>query len=538
MSKLFSIYLSFLLTICIILVGCSSTSSTTLVATSPAITSKPPTTQLSVTETTTKPKSGGTLTMLLVGEPFSLYPPTMTGQVDGQTSNVCLETLFIYDNHFNLVPLLATGWMADTAAKTITITLRKGVKFQDGSDFNANVCKWNLDQYRMGNRPELKQVSSVDVIDTYTVRLNLATFDNTIVTNLSNSSDAGRMISRQSFDANGGKDWAAQNPVGTGPFQFVSWKKSIGITWKRFDNYWGGKPYLDVIQMKQYADPTVILMDFQAGNLDLNNGLTPLDAINMKKSPEKYTVVVTPYGLVIALAGYAADPASPFSKLAVRQAMSYAIDVKTWATSLGLGFWQIQNSWALPGTATYNNEIQGYPYNPDKAKALLTSAGYTLPLKTTLNFFSTSQTSIDSATVIQSYLNAGGFDVTLNPLQKPAFVDIASNGKGWSGILQEQGFISPDPLVKYAGSMGGQEFKGMYLPQELTDAYHEAVIAPDQNTKETLTKRFLSLATDKYCIATYFALQSTLVSKSIVVKDDLYGQYPFNYLSPMTWVNR
>ena len=126
------------------------------------------------------------------------------------------------------MPLLATDWKADATAKTITITLRKGVKFQDGSDFNATVCKWNLDQYRASAKGELKKVTSVDVVDDSTVRLNLSTFDNTIVTNLANCSDAGRMISEQSFNANGGKDWAAKNPVGTGPFQFVSWTKSVG----------------------------------------------------------------------------------------------------------------------------------------------------------------------------------------------------------------------------------------------------------------------------------------------------------------------
>ena len=111
----------------------------------------------------------------------------MTGQTDGQTSSVCLETLFRFDANGNMVPLLATDWKANPAAKTITVTLRKGVKFHDGTDFNASACKWNLDQYRGGGRPELKKVVSVDIVDEYTIRLNLSEFDNTIITSLGNT---------------------------------------------------------------------------------------------------------------------------------------------------------------------------------------------------------------------------------------------------------------------------------------------------------------------------------------------------------------
>jgi len=550
MKKL-SIPLIMLLVISFVLVGCGTastpagTTSTTSPPTSSQVaTASPIQTPASSTVTTTspaasaKPKSGGTLNMLIVGDPSTFYPPEMTGQTDGQTSSVCLETLFRFDKQYNLIPLLATDWKADVNAKIITITLRKGVKFHDGSEFNAEVAKWNLDQYRAGTRPELKKVSSIDVVDDYTIKITLTQFDNTIVYNLSNGSDAGRMISKQSFIANGGKDWAAKHPVGTGPFEFVSATKDVGVTWKRFDGYWGGKPYLDGIQMKRYADSNVALMDFKAGNLDIVGTVAPKDAKSLEQQKDKFKIVVPPYGQVPALAGFAIDPSSPFSKLEVRQAISYAVDVNTWVNSFGLGYWKIQNSWAVPGTVFYNNDIVGYPYNPDKAKQLLASAGYTSPLKTILNFYNTGQNVVDENTALQSYLNAAGFDVTLNPLQRPAFADMASNGKGWNGIVRQQGYSSPDPLIKYAGVMAGQEFKGTYLTQELVDAYNAALAAPDLATKTTLTKKFLSLAVDKYCIATYLAVQASPIGKSTIIHDDLYGEDPFGYLSPMTWLSR
>jgi len=294
-------------------VATSTTAPSTTSAPTATTTTKPSTTTTAAPSPSSTAKVGGTLQMVIAGDPSSYYPAKMTGQTDGQTTSVCLETLFRFDRQYNLVPFLATAWKADAAAKTITLTLRQGVKFHDGSDFNAEVCKWNLDKYRAGTRPELKKVTSIDVVDAYTIKLNLSDFDNTIVTNLGNASDAGRMISKAAFEKNGGEDWSAKNPVGTGPFQFVSSTKDVSVVWKRFDGYWAGKPNLDGIVMKRYADSNVALMDFKAGNLDILGTTAPRDAQDLQKETKKYKIVVPPYGQVPALAGYATDPASPFS---------------------------------------------------------------------------------------------------------------------------------------------------------------------------------------------------------------------------------
>jgi peptide/nickel transport system substrate-binding protein len=482
----------------------------------------------------TTPKYGGIIKIYIL-EPYSLgYPATMTGQTDGQSSSVCLETLFRFDANGNLVPLLATDWKADPSAKTLTLTLRKGVKFHDGTDFNAAVCKWNLEEFKAGKRPDLKRVQSIDVVDDHTVRLNLSVFDNTIVSSLANGSDAGRMISQAAFAAHG-KAWCEQNPVGTGPFQFVSREKDVGIRWKRFDGYWGGKPYLDGIEMVRIADPMVAVMAFKSGALDLFNP-DPRDGRALV-AEGKFNYAVTVEGQVPAIAGYAKDPNSPFADLRVRQAIAYAIDVKTICESFGLGYWTVQNQWAVPGSWGYNPNVVGYPYNPAKAKELLTAAGYPNGFKTTLSFYSTTQMLTDECTAIQRYLKDINIDCSLNPLQRPAFADMASLGKGWNGLVRMQGFSSPDPLLKYAGVASGQEFAGVYLPQEFQDVYARAVSAPDFASKQKLVHQLMKLATDKYCIAAHLYVQGQVLVKSKRVQDDLYGNLPYRYLSPKTWVS-
>jgi peptide/nickel transport system substrate-binding protein len=524
-KKLVFSVLILVLVVSLILFGTSCGEKTT--TTSPSATTP--------TSTGVTPKSGGTLKIYSL-EPRSLgYPATMTGQTDGQTSSMALETLFRLDEKGNIVPLLATGYTSDPATKTITITLRKNVKFHDGSDFNAAVAKWNLEEFQSGARPDLKNVASVDVIDDYTIKLNLKNFDNTIMIYLATASDAGRMISKQSYDANGGKDWCIKNPIGTGPFKFVSWTPDVAIKWTRNDNYWGGKPYLDGVDHIRIADPTTGLMSFKSGGLDIYNP-DPVDAKPMI-AEGKWNYVITPEGQVPALAGYAKDPSSPWSKLEVRQAMAYAVDNKALAATFGLDFWQVQNQWAVPGSWGYNPNVVGYPFNPTKAKELLAKAGYSDGFDTTLNFYSTNQAIIDECTAIQKMLKDVGINAELAPLQRPAFADMASNMKGWSGIVRMQGFSSFDPLVKYAGVAAGQEFAGVYLPQEFVDKYNEATQAPEQTMKQKLTWELMALATDKYCIATHLYMQSQALTKNKRIQDDGYGEQPYRYLNPKTWLS-
>ena len=554
-KKLVYLALTTILVLSLVLIGlsCSSNPTTSTTTSKPptttttsapptSTTSKPPTTTTTsapppttTTTSTVTPKSGGNLKIYLPNEPFSLWPPTMTGQTDGEYANICEETLFKLDEQGNIAPWLATDYIADANSNTFTIHLKKGIKFSDGSDFNSAVVKWNMQKYMAGSKAELSQVTTIDTPDDYTVILHLKQFDNTMIINLSTAADAGRMCSMVSFNANGGQAWAEKNPVGTGPFKFVSWTKDVSIIYARNDNYWGGKPYLDQIQYLRISDPTTAQMAFTSGGLDLY-GPDPSIAKPLIDSG-KYNWAVTPEGQFPAYAGYCGDPTTPFNKLEVRQAISYAINAQALSTAFGLGYWQVSNQWAVPGTWGFNTKVVGYPYNTSKAKSLLTAAGYTSPLAFQISFYNTSQALIDENTAIQKMLNDAGFNITLNPLQRPAFADAATNGKGWVGIIREQGYSSNDPLVKYANVARGLEFKGMYLPQEFVDTYFKAIAAPDQATKQTLTQQLMYLAIDKYCMHSPMYVQGSPIVKQKRVMDDRFGQSPYRFINPFVWVS-
>jgi peptide/nickel transport system substrate-binding protein len=528
-----------------LLVSCStSTTQTTPVATVSAKPSTPAAPSPSIAPSTSPsvtPQSGGILNVFLTGTSISSigYPASMAGAIDGRISSPCVESLFRFDEKSSVIPLLATGWKADVAAKTITVNLRQGVKFHDGTDFNAAAAKWNLDQFRNGNRSELKGVTSIDIVDDYTIRLNLAQYQNTVLTFL--AGDAGRMVSPTAFQNAGSTDkdrigYSEKHPVGTGAFQFASYQPDVGVKYKRFDGYWNGKPYLDGISYLIYADKNSALMDFQKGNLDIFYA-NATDVPDLIKSGN-YNYVVPTYGVTTGLAGYTQDPNSPFTKLEVRQAVSCAIDEKALAQAYGFGYFKTINQWAIPDTWGYNPNVVGYPYDPAKAKQLLAQAGYPNGFNTTINFYNTSQDAINTQTSVQNYLKAVGINAKLNPALRPAYVDMASNGKGWDGLLALIGNTVSDPLVKFKNMAAGMEFKGMYIPQEFTDAYNQALVAPDFASEQKAVWNMTSLSIDKYCMITPMNAQLVPTMKSKRLHDDLIGLIPDDYISPKAWLSK
>ena len=194
-------------------------------------------------KTTTSPTGsqyGGILKIGMDSDARSLGDPLDTWYQTHVMGRPALEVLGRYDEQGIMTPWLAESWDEDASAMTFTIKLRKGVKFHDGTDFNAEAVKWNWQRFIDSKDEAVAAVKSIDIVDTYTIRANLSTWDNYITYNLCNY--AGIMVSPTAWETNG-SDWGEKNPVGTGPFQFVSWERDQSVKYKKFDGYWQkGKP--------------------------------------------------------------------------------------------------------------------------------------------------------------------------------------------------------------------------------------------------------------------------------------------------------
>jgi len=447
-----------------------------------------------------QPQYGGILRVAYAFEgTFIGYPPKITNAYGYQEAAPAIEKLLDTDKSGALVPKLATGYKLNTAAKTITLFLRKGVKFHDGTDFDAEAVRWNLEQYMKNKSPGTPKWKSVDVVDNYTVRINLTDWDSTAIIALSET--AGLIISPAAFNKNG-EAWASNNPVGTGPFQFVSWVKDTKVVYKKFPGYWDkGKPYLDGVEWNIITDANTREISFRTGEQDL---LSWPELQNLDKLRKDGFIVDRhigpPFGL--ALIPSSADRDSPWSKIKVRQAAQYAIDTVAINNTILYGVQNPSNQLPNKGSWGWNPDIVGYPYNPDKAKKLLAEAGYPNGFKTKII---ARKDPINDLifTAVQGYLKAVGIDAEQEQITSPAYDRLATSS-AWDGLLQSalgsSSDITLDLVKRYIGPPEGAWFKSMLIPDDYRKAVLDAVRATDFGTKKKSVRRAMKLFTDKYCL--------------------------------------
>ena len=281
------------------------------------------------------------------------------------------------DNIGRMVPHLIESWEFSEDGLQVTLHLRKGIKFHDGTDFNAEAAKWNLLKARE-YKGTLNGIVSIDVINEHTILVNIKSFDNIFLSYLAWSS--GFVHSPTAYKTYG-EEYTMVHPVGTGPFKFVSYKQDVNLVVERFDGYWqNGKPYLDKMEMIYVEDLPEAINMLRKGEVDVVLNINGASAAALKA--EGYTVTERPWTIKELLPD-SLNSDSVFADKRVRQALEYAIDRPTIVKSLGNGYFPLTQL-ATKEVYGYNPEIEGRLYNPDKAKQLLTNAGYPGGFKTSI----------------------------------------------------------------------------------------------------------------------------------------------------------
>lgn len=320
-----------------------------------------------------KPQYGGVLKIVDLAEGAQpIGAPWAVRGIDSKLQKPCLESLVREDVNGNYHPWLAKSWKIDKAKHTLTLFLRKGVKFQDGTDFNAEAAAWVMN--RSIKDKLMKGFLSADVIDNYTLRINTEKYENVYLHYLSES--FCNPVSPTAYKKKG-EQWAKWHPVGTGPFKFVSYARGDRLIYKKWDGYWRkGLPYLDGIEYLFIRDPMTQQAAMRAKGAEQVSVLctTSGQQAAMLKA-QGFKAISMPVGPV-SLIPDSKDSDSPLSKRKVRQAISYAINREAIAKARGFGFWTAANQIPSPGEKGYVKNLDFGQYNPRKAKALLAEAGY------------------------------------------------------------------------------------------------------------------------------------------------------------------
>lgn len=530
--------LTILLILAFIITGCGRTSptptqpvatkaaATTQIAatTKPAATTAAPTTIKPATTTapvTTKPaddKYGGDLKVLIPPVFLNIgYPPRPVPGFNPFQVAQTIESVLQVDNQGNPVPWLATSWEV-VDDKTLILKLRQGVKFHDGTDFDAAAVKWCMEQLQKEQPAELNTMKSAEVIDSTTLKVNFTVHDNLMVDYF--CTKPGNMISPTAVQKNGA-DWAFENPVGTGPFKFTGYQRDVYVkSTEKNTVYWQpGKPYLNSIQMLLIADKMTRLTAFKAGEGHVVTGLAPRDADELKKSGN-YTIITSP-STVFSLQYDSVNKESPFHDVRVRQAASHAIDTKTICDAFGYSYLKQTNQIAYPGYPIYNPDIKGYPYDPAKAKQLLTEAGYPNGFKTTIYY--TTGAYDDVYLAIQSYWSKVGIVAELDKGEPAKMQELSS--KGWmNGVMTNSPYMAigypPTKMMNFYFSPRSPFGKSVLRPDEVENLYQAAISAPTKEEMINKTKEINRLLIDKYCVNTPIFVSPNLGAKVPTLHDE------------------
>jgi peptide/nickel transport system substrate-binding protein len=427
------------------------------------------------------PPHGNVLFYATPGEPGSLDPGASISGFDQYYTDSIYDTLIEADPRTMqpTKPGLALSWQFTGADKmTFRLNLRHGVKFQDGTPFNAEAVKVSMDHYKsLGNWFDMVPVKSETVVDDYTVDLNLSQQYSPLPAIL--SFRAGQIISPTALQKFG-KDFG-RNPVGAGPFAFKSWTAGSEIVLTKFSDYWNaGASKLSGIDYKIIPDTTAILNALSAGQVDyaelLNVPVRNLAAIRGNSKLTTQVLNTLSLGIVTTV-----NTMPPFNNQLVRKAAEMSIDRKKLGdailspnTGQGPAYQYVPpNYWAS------TKSLKDYGYHPDQAKDLLRQAGY--PNGVTVQICTFSNDTTEAATIEKEQMAPAGFNLQIS--QEPVNSCVSKLQTGGIPMVQIGWFFLASPFQGYQtmfGALGnGPRYSGVDpLLGKIAAAYTESEQKP------------------------------------------------------------
>jgi peptide/nickel transport system substrate-binding protein len=426
-------------------------------------------------------QAGGTLRIGMQDDPDALDPArggTFAGRI--VFSSLC-DKLVDLTSDLKFAPQLATGWSWSDDGKTLTLTLRDGVKFQDGEPFDADAVRVNIERYRTApesnRKGELRPVTAVEVVDPKTVRLVLSQPYAPLIAVLSDR--AGMMGSPKAIERLG-KDFATA-PVCAGPFRFTERVPQDRMVLDRFPGYWNADAiHLDRIVFRPIADSTVRLVNLQTGQLDMLEELAPVDAAKVEKDPKLELQAVTSLGYeaidINLTHGPAAD--NPLARdPRVRAALDAAIDRTALNQVVMDGRFVPDNQAELPTSPYFNASFPVPGRDVAKARALLKDAGLDRVAFSLRTLNTPGDTQIGE--VLQAMAADAGIDIKLVAGETNANIQAMNAGDYQASLVIWSGRSDPDfNIVQFLACDGFQNW-GKYCNPKFDDALNRGRAATD-----------------------------------------------------------
>jgi len=413
------------------------------------------------------------------------------------------------DGTLEVEPALADSWTISADGTEYTFNLRSGITFHDGSAFDADAVKFNFDRMLDENHPYhdtgpfplsffFSAIDSVDVVNSSTVKFTLNAPYAPFLSNL--AYPTGLIVSPAGVMANGAD--FGRNPSGTGPFKFEGWKSNEYVVVNRNDDYWDGTASLDGIVFRPLTDGNTRVAEMLSGGIDLMVEIPPTSLSEFSGS--EYSVVEQAGPHVWFLILNAKE--GPFANKKVRQAANYAINKKAIVEDVLEGTAAIAAGPTPPAFAwAYNDSLEPYPYDPDKARALIKEAGAE---GATLTFYVTEGGSgmldpVAMGTAIQADLEAVGFDVKIETYEWNSFLGVVNPGLEGKADMAEMAWMTNDPdtlpflaLRTESWPDQGGFNSGYYSNPKVDELLNAARSSTDQNERARLYQEMQTIVQD------------------------------------------
>ena len=421
---------------------------------------------------------GGDLVMALSAEPDRLDPTTSSSLYTRYVMQTMCQKLYDIDGEGELVPQLATALPSVSEdGLTVTIPVRQDATFADGTPFDANAVKVTLERgltmKGSGRKSELGPIDSVEALDASRVQI---TYQRPFAPLTAALADRAGMILSPAALANDDATFG-DHPICVGPFKFVKRVPQTSITVARDPLYYDAKNvHLDTITYRIMTDSNIRAANLRSGDVQVADSISPqdIDALAQQRNVGVLQVGSLGYqGLTVNI-GNTAGVGKPYGAVdtplareaLVRQALSMAIDRKALVNTVFNNWYEPACS-PIPATSPFSSpESEACPeYNPEKARELLKEAGVSIPYEAKL-LVSNTPDSLRLTQALQAAVVAGGFSLTIQPVEYSTLLDVQDRGDfqllqlGWSG--------RPDPhgnMYNFLSTGGGNNVAGYSRPE-------------------------------------------------------------------------
>lgn len=401
------------------------------------------------------------------------------------------EGLLKPDPDGNIYPAVAESYEVSEDGKTYTFTLRKGVKFHDGSTVTAEDVKYSLEKAAgmTGETPlvaAFSLIESVEIADEQTVVIKLSATDVDFPCYLAMTTAAIIPKSNATPDT---------NPIGTGPYMYVSRSPQENIIVKKFNDYWGEPANIENVTFKIVSNADTIVMNLKGGSIDMYARLTTDQIAQLGDEFEIYEGTMN---LVQAL--YLNNAVEPFNNEKVRQAMCYAVDVKGMLELTTGGKGTPVGSSMFPAFKKYYMEelASTYPHDVEKAKALLAEAGYPDGFTMSISVPSNYQPHIDTAQVLVEQLKEAGITANIQLIEWNSWLsDVYTNRDYESTVVGvDASSMTAAAMLSRFASTADNNFVN-FSDAEYDKLYEESLSCTDDTARTQLYKDMEKILADR-----------------------------------------